>query len=70
VAFKISEEDVMKLCIYDKPCNATTVTANTPEGYLEACKMIESCINRDISVGIATNNKGLANFVQMIINEL
>ena len=53
----------MTLVICNTPSVKATMEVHTQEDYLKACGLIDSCIERGISVGVATNNQTIANWL-------
>lgn len=53
----------MTLVICNAPSISATMTVNNQDDYIKACKMIDSCIARNISLAIATNNQTIANWL-------
>jgi hypothetical protein len=53
----------MTLVISNAPSIGATMTVNNQDDYVKACKLIDGCINRNISVGVATNNQTIANWL-------
>ena len=53
----------MKLLICNAPSVKATMVINNQDDYVKACILIDGCINRNISVAVATNNQTICNWL-------
>lgn len=53
----------MKLIICNAPSISATMNISTQEEYITACKLIDGCVARNISLAVSTSNQTIANWL-------